>query len=435
MSDAIKKPNKAKPESYKPEMPKLLSMMEQARSKEADGDQAPKQRITVEPPTKNSLDFNIRYNSLEGLNFIQRFTAVYMFLENIDGSGDVYCHSGSACGGCGGGNCSTFTAVNKQASYFFLFNTMTGNSALRCHFDKKQTKIQKIIGDVNLDCKPLYGNDCGTDFTVDFLFGYAGYNYRKCTDADAFKKEIIASINAGKPVIVKTKAGETRFYVITGYDGNALLCPDYCHVTYIKDKGNVLADAPEEPPAYDELEAVYIIGGKTPRRYTVKDGLENIRRVMECNISEKVWDGYLEKMGGWGKFISHDGLDKASLEEIKMRMKRLADTSIYIYNFVSFCNSICVGIPETMRDDYLYKELFGSGLSKYWGTVKVISFFDDIAGAGHKFNEIYYGRDWDMIKQTEIPGISMEVCEVIEKAKQADVKLLKIINRAIKILG
>lgn len=42
-------------------------------------------------PSNKSLDFNIRYNSLEKLTFIQRFTAAYMFLEGIDGSGDIYC--------------------------------------------------------------------------------------------------------------------------------------------------------------------------------------------------------------------------------------------------------------------------------------------------------------------------------------------------------
>ena len=41
-------------------------------------------------PSNKSLDFNIRYNSLEKLTFIQRFTAAYMFLEGIDGSGDIY---------------------------------------------------------------------------------------------------------------------------------------------------------------------------------------------------------------------------------------------------------------------------------------------------------------------------------------------------------
>jgi len=434
MSEPIKKPERENPEGYSPKKPKIVNMAEEFK------DNAEKQAETEagltekEPPTKNSLDFNIRYNSLEGLTFIQRFTAVYMFLENIDGSGGIYCENGNPCSGCGGGNCGTPTAVNKQASYFFLFNTMSGNSALRCHFDRKPTEMQKVIGDINLDCKIVYGNDCGSDFTVDFLFGYAGYEYRKCTDTNAFKKEIITSINAGKPVIVKTKSGDVRFYVITGYDGDTLLCHDYNLVTYEMGKGNVLTEKPEEPPIYDELESVYIIGGKTARRYTVRDGLNNIRRVMECNINESVWDGYLKKLGGYGKFPSDDGLDKASPEDRKARVKRLSETVLYVYNFQSFCNSICVGIPETMRDDFLYKELFGPGLSEFWGTVKVISFWDDIAGAGHKFGAFYWNRDWLTVDHAEIPGISTEICEVIEKANQADIKLLEIINQAIEIL-
>jgi len=158
--------------------------------------------------------------------------------------------------------------------------------------------MQKMISGSNAECNPPHNIDCGSDFTVDFLFGYAGYEYRKCTDAATFKKEIVASIDAGKPVIVRVKSGSPRSHVITGYDGDALMCPDYCNVMFVPGKGNVLADKPEEPPTYSELDVVYIVGNKITPRYTVKDGLHNIRRVMECNISEGVWDGYLKKMGG-----------------------------------------------------------------------------------------------------------------------------------------
>ena len=381
-------------------------------------------------PSNKSLDFNIRYNSLEKLTFIQRFTAAYMFLEGIDGSGDIYCKDGiTPCCGCGGGNCDKLTAVNKQASYFFLFNTMSGNSAVRCHFDGHPSEMQKWIGDTE---EESYG--CGSDHIVDFLFGYVGYEYHIRTDANMFKKEIMTSLTVGNPIIVKVKSGDPRFYVITGYNDNGLLCPDYRYVTYQPGKGNVLADSPEKPPAYSEIDTLYIFGNKTARRYTVKDGLMNICRVMECNINEGIWDGYLNKIGGNGKFFSDDGFDKITPMERTKRLKRLAETSRYLFNFVSFCNSICVNIPATMRDEYLYKELFGPSLSAFWEEVKVISLFDDIVGAGNQING-FCCRDWPNADPSKIREWSTEICETITKAKAADIKLLGIMKQAIKILN
>ena len=72
----------------------------------------------------------------------------------------------------------------------------------------------------------------------------------------------------------------------------------------------MLADSPRNLPHILRLTPLYIFGNKTARRYTVKDGLMNICRVMECNINEGIWDGYLNKIGGNGKIFSDDGFDK-----------------------------------------------------------------------------------------------------------------------------
>ena len=66
----------------------------------------------------------------------------------------------------------------------------------------------------------------------------------------------------------------------------------------------------------------------------------NICRVMECNINEGIWDGYLNKIGGNGKFFSDDGFDKITPMERTKRLKRLAETSRYLFNFVSFCRCV-----------------------------------------------------------------------------------------------
>ena len=85
-------------------------------------------------------------------------------------------------------------------------------------------------------------------------------------------------------------------------------------------------------PCYEELDVLYIIGKKTAPRYTFLDGLKRIRRVMEYNQEEKLWDGYMEKIGLYGP----EGLGEASLEEKKVRMKRVADTMWFTFNSHNF---------------------------------------------------------------------------------------------------
>ena len=69
--------------------------------------------------------------------------------------------------------------------------------------------------------------DGGTENNIEFLFGFAGYEYRLLTDSTVFKSEIIASIDANKPLIAKVKTGDRRFRVISGYNNDTLLCPDF----------------------------------------------------------------------------------------------------------------------------------------------------------------------------------------------------------------
>ena len=78
-----------------------------------------------------------------------------------------------------------------MSPYAFLFETMSGKSSLRLRYDGEQTAMQRQINNL--------------DYTADFLFGFTGYEYRVCSDYNAFKDEIAASIDAGKPVIASTK--------------------------------------------------------------------------------------------------------------------------------------------------------------------------------------------------------------------------------------
>lgn len=267
---------------------------------------------------KNYLTFNIPFCGFAGTTFINCFASTYMFLEDIAvGGSDYECRQldGKSCNSCG--NCSKggSTPISVQESYFFLFDTICGRSSLRCRFDGELTEPQKMICETDF-------YDGGTDSNIDFLFGFAGWEYRKLTDPIDFEKAVTASVDTGRPVIAKVKTGNDRFRVIIGYDGNALICPDFTNAQR----------KPEAAPSYDELDTIYIIDEKIAPQYTLIDGLKRIRKVMEYNINERLWDGYTEKMG----LYTADSLSRVSADEKKARMKRVADTMWHTFNCHNF---------------------------------------------------------------------------------------------------
>jgi len=380
---------------------------------------------------KNTLDIKTRYNRLEALNFIQRFATAYMHLESsADANGnirnpDIFGY----CAGCRPDCIKDDAGADAiRCKFFFLFNTMSGNSAIRCRFDGKPTEAQILVGDTDED-----GHGCGSDFMIDFLFGYAGYDYRKCTDASAFKHEIIAAIDAGKPVIAKVKSGNPRFCLINGYEEDALICPGFTNMYWDFIKNGMEETGPDRPPAYGDLDVLYIYGDKTTRRYTLKDGLLNIRRTMECNIRENVLDDYITKLGGWEPFPSGDGFDKISPEERKARAIRLHETVVYIYNIVSFIGAfITDNNGNTPHSHYLHREIWAlpafAELSSRMNEQHWI-----ILNAGHYING-FRNKDWLNINPSEMPGICTGMCEVIIKIKEADARLLELINQTIELL-
>lgn len=262
------------------------------------------------------------------MTFINCFASTYVFLEQdaapVQDAYDCRQRDGAPCGGCG--NCRG-TLAGMQEKYFFLFDTVCGRSSLRCRFDGTPTEMQKLICETDF-------YDGGTDYTVDFLFGFAGYAYCKLTSAEGFKAAILASIDGGKPVVAKVKTGDGRFRVITGYEGDALICPEFANAQR----------KPERAPAYDELDTLYVIGDRVKPRYTFKDGLERVRQVMECNIEQNLWGGYVEKMG----LYTADSLDRVSLEEKKTRMKRVADTMWHTFNSHNFAEVFRHGHHEAL---------------------------------------------------------------------------------------
>jgi hypothetical protein len=331
-------------------------------------------------------------------------------VEKLDISGikDYPCppRKGSApCHGCGNirkGKCE-HAELNKVSPYHMMLVTMSGSCSLRRRYDGEPTEMEKLIDSI--------------EYTADFYFGFTGYDYRKSSDNAVFKDEIVASINAGKPVITEVtevNSAETRFHLITGFDGDTLECPsdDY----FYKQAW------PNGAPAYDEIVTLYILGDRIAPRYTLIDGLKNIRKSIEYTVNEKLWNDYLVKMGGWDDYLSDDGLDKADMEEKKERMKRMLDTIRYSMN--AHC------VQKAFQDIHIrHEEMRNPKLSGLWEAIKSNSFY-----MGHGIENKIDRINWDTIKPSTFKGISREICEGIVKFKEADIKLLDYLNQAIEIL-
>jgi hypothetical protein len=265
-----------------------------------------------------TLDFKVPFSGFSGTTFINCFTSTYVFMEKIITDVIDYecvqlrskpCNS---CGNCSkGGN----TPISIQEKYFFLFDTMCGRSSLRCRWDGELTEMDKMISEID----PYEGD---TDENIDFLFGFAGYEYEKNVNSAGFKDAIMNSIKSGKPVISKVKASKSRFRVITGYDNDSLICPDYTNAH----------QKPEIAPVYSEIDTLYLIGDKIKPKYTLKDGLSRIIKVMEYNIKENLWHDYTEKIGTY----TSDSFGKSSLDEKKARLKRVAETMWHTFNCHNF---------------------------------------------------------------------------------------------------
>ena len=367
---------------------------------------------------KSTLPFKIPFCGFAGTSFINCFASVYMFLENIDvGGSDYACRQleGKGCNSCGNCAAGGGTPISRQEKYFFLFDTMCGRSSLRLRFDGKPTEMQKWIGEMGPDA-------CATEETIDFLFGFAGYEFRRVTDAASFKSEIAASIAAGKPVIAKVTSGEWRFRVIIGQDGEKPLCPNFINAQ----------NPPKKAPKLSELATLYIVGEKIEPRFTLMDGLERIRRVMEYNADEKLWDGYIEKIGMYGD----EGLGTTNTEGKKARMERVARTMEYTWNCHNFAE-----VFRNYREDggYAYvgiesmERLRAPALRPLWDKISgpCCGYTHDLAWALLGLQEC---ADWK--RHAFHTGYIGEMAELaLCQLKKNDEGTLDAIQQAIAILG
>lgn len=355
---------------------------------------------------KNSLNFNIQFSNLwTHESFPNCLAGVHTFLEGQGSDSIKYCNPDAenkkVCFGCGCEN------GDPTSVYFCLFDTMCGRSAVRLRFDGTLTKMAEMIGDAT-----DWSGKCATDYTTDFLFGFAGYDYRKVTDTAAFKNEIIASIDAGKPIIAESVADNGGFRVMTGYEGDAAVCSHYA----VNQKEN-RREKKTAVSAYNEFKTLYIIGEKVTPRYTLRDGLERIRLVMENNIEERVWDKGIEEINKAFVFSTNDEYGKMKPEELKALQKRIADTMVNRFNNHTFNVSFFNCNQFGMRDPalaYLWDKI-DHCCSRNYNYDHMVGRFNGIDVSRIGSFRAGYGRMF-LSAIEDINGIYAEQLELIKQA-------------------
>lgn len=350
---------------------------------------------------KNSINNLPR---ISGKNFIYCFTSVYMFLENIEITGEAQerCQNGAICCGCGG-------CGNPRAKYIQMFDTMCGHSATRCRYDGELSEMQKLIGGYEIK-KNVY-SDYSMDFTVDFLFGFVGYEYRNCVNKATFKNEITASINKDIPIIAKVSSnGSASYHVITGHDGDMITDSDS-----------------ETVFRYDDFEMLFVFGDKITPRYTVKDGLERVKQVMESNVNEGIWDGYAKK---FENYINFNAVD---LDERNFRMQRLVDAMGYACNIYPFNAAFYTNSSDVAQWQNNFGEMRDPALNDIW--IHLSSCCDTIMWIVHTICfYLNHTIDWSIGNGNVLNGLYEMIWLTIGRVKELEAKILNYIKQAIEVL-
>jgi hypothetical protein len=344
---------------------------------------------------KRSLPFNIPFSGFQGTTFINCFASTFMFLENITGDDNFECkkRDGQPCDGCG--NCHNTTS-SLQERIFFLFDTMCGRSSLRWRFDGELTEMQKLV------CED------GDTGIVEFLFDFTEYEYQKLTDPGEFQFAIAESIDADRPVVAKVRSGSNRFRVITGYDNDTVVCPDFSGAQ----------KRPEAAPTHDDLDALHVIGRRIEphnRHSPLENGLKRIEEVVEYNLDACLWDEYMEGFKYWG-----GGLEAQELEEIQRRFKRIAATMWHTFN--------CHNFGEAFRH-CVYEEMSDPAFADSWSRIGFAC--DDMHTRAWSIIHLEAAIDWQ--KRPEW-GICEIIPLIIERMKQNDIEVLEAVRRALRIL-
>ena len=337
---------------------------------------------------RNSIDFKAQfYCEDHQLSFIHCFSSAYVHLEKIGGKIAHECERrpNSGC---------------NAHRIWEVFYSMSGAVCERRRYDGEPSEVQKKVGSVN-------GEYYGNDDTADFLFGFAGYGYRKLTDPAAFKTAVIESIDSGKPVIAKIKS---QFHLITGYDGDVLIVPDYAMYFPI----NALE--------YGGIEKMFIFGDKEEPRYKLRDAFARLADMMEMNADEKIWDSYIDA-------IRHDFLElrdedfaKLTPDKQKAVFPAIHDAMVKAWNAWTFAGCMYynrLSLHAEMQKS-AYKDIFQK-IHKHccWLT-------------GFCNSPMYAIENMDLTKgHVEVGWIFISL---IERSMKFDAELLDLIKQAIEIM-
>lgn len=309
----------------------------------------------------DKLDFTFPFAGYTDLDFINCFSGTYMYLEGITGVDDYTCASrdGGKCSGCG--NCNNSTG-KKQEDLFFFFGTASGCNAQRCSFGG-QNEMQKSLDN--------------SDSVISFTMGIAGYEYTKITDN--FKNAVIGSVKAGKPVLARMKDPDRgSFRVISGYDEDDIICPEPVGAQR----------KPSRNPAYEEIESMYVIIGKTEPVYGLRDGFSRIITVMEYNRDMKLWDEYINNFKYWDKLMNAD------FDDVKRCFKRVCDTMWHTFNCHNFAETFRHKIWNGMKDNRfssMFNRIdtaYGNTHTRAW---QVIALNDCRDWSSRRYNELEWG--------------------------------------------
>ena len=348
------------------------------------------------------ISFPYPFTGFNSLTFTNCFASVCMHLEKVVGVDQYDCpkREGKKCNGCG--NCNGSTA-KMQENYYLVMDTMSGRSSVRLGFEGTPDHTDNSFE------------------TIEFLMGYAGYEYR--TVQDDLVTAVQASIDCERPVLARVKdESNGAFRVLIGYDGDTLTMANP-------------ANAQRKPttPTYAEIAEVIVVTGKSKPRHTLADGLRRIRSVMARNRDAQVWDQYMKQFRYWD-----EGLQKADFEEIKRRFGRICGISWYNFN--------CHNFAETFRywSDFNRSnngEMFRRHL---WVPLKDAR-LDEVCRQIDQSYDSAHTRNWQIIALNECRdwskrrGDSVEwgyctcVVQCLEELKKYDSEVLAAIESAIAV--
>lgn len=236
---------------------------------------------------KNYIDYEFKFEFSGKKDFVDCFSSAYKYLTESDEKLSKY----------------------SQCDWLFFFGTMSGQNMTRLPYDETETETEWLVAN--------------TDTQIDLIWGFSAYDYKVITQN--FKDEIIISINAGKPVIAKLKGQVSDcFRLINGHDGGTLLCPN-------------------SDVSYDEIEYLHIFGEKTARRYSLIDGLKQMKKILDYNREKDYWSIFIQKFFGY----FDEQLNEKPVSEVKKRFDRAVTAMWHTFN----CHNLgCAMNAEWFQD-------------------------------------------------------------------------------------